>query len=60
MSVQRAGHLKALSHVSFNGPAWDVSFDQTRAAMSIRPCGEIGDTSWAYVVSSFKLGVDTA
>ena len=30
----------------------DVSFDQTRAAMSIRPCGAIGDTDWAYEVSS--------
>jgi hypothetical protein len=23
----------------------DVSFNRTRAAMSIRPCGEIGDTN---------------
>jgi len=32
----------------------DVSFNQTRAATSIRPCGEIGDTSWAYEEKSFS------
>jgi len=33
----------------------DVSFNQTRAATSIRPCGEIGDTSWAYEERSLKM-----
>jgi len=36
--VQRAGHLKALL----------ISFGQIRAATSIRPCEEIGDTKGVF------------